>query len=398
MPSAGGFGGGGGGLNRSALKAAAAFSVLLPACGNHDAPKGAGPAAKADDHGHDHGEHAHGPNGGELVELDGGAFHAEIGHDHEHGIIRVWVLGTDAKTPVAVEAPVVNLTKGAVQLTLTGAAPIKDGKATSWTAQHDALKADLSGAAPVLVSISAVTSDAEGDTVTLEWADTTADSYYAAGTHTIRVRAKDATGMYSEWLEKTFTVVNSVPTTPVITRSPSGNSVVPGTAVTITAASTDPDGDPVTLIWEGRNAETQTYPLGKNTVKVKAVDAAGAESPWAAIVFFVADSNSGGGMTLTGPESVILENGLEGATITNYTFTVPPVSGHSGSDYGRVRGYNVLTGVWDVLDYQTTTNGITFTRSLTAGVYSKLEFYYYTNHDCMYNKSNITYSVTYYFE
>jgi hypothetical protein len=249
-----------------------------------------------------------------------------------------------------------------------------------------------------LVNISAVTSDAEGDAVTLEWADTTADSYYAAGTHTIRVRAKDATGMYSEWLEKTFTVVNSAPTTPVITRSPSGNSVAPGTAVTITAASADPDGDPVTLIWEGRDAETQTYPLGKNTVKVKAVDASGAESPWAAIVFFVADSSSGGGMTLTGPESVILENGLEGATITNYTFTVPPVSGHSGSDYGRVRGYNVQTGAWDVLDYQTTTNGITFTRTLTAGVYSKLEFYYYTNHDCMYNKSNITYSVTYYFE
>jgi hypothetical protein len=27
-----------------------------------------------------------------------------------------------------------------------------------------------------------------------------------------------------------------------------------------------------------------------------------------------------------------------------------------------------------------------------------LEMYYYTNHNCMYNKSNITYSVTYYFE
>jgi len=27
-----------------------------------------------------------------------------------------------------------------------------------------------------------------------------------------------------------------------------------------------------------------------------------------------------------------------------------------------------------------------------------LEFYYYTNHDCMYNKSNITYSVNFYFE
>lgn len=46
----------------------------------------------------------------------------------------------------------------------------------------------------------------------------------------------------------------------------------------------------------------------------------------------------------------------------------------------------------------TTSNGITFKRTLGAGVYSKLEFYYYTNHNCMYNKSNITYSVTYHFE
>src|SRR5690606_13726 len=108
-----------------------------------------------------------------------------------------------------------------------------------------------------------------------------------------------------------------------------------------TARSTDADNDPITYVWEGRDAETQVYPLGKNTVRVKAVDSTGAESPWAAIVFFVADSNGGGGMTLTGPDSVIIENGLDGATISEYTFTVPPVSGHSGSDHGRVRGYNV---------------------------------------------------------
>jgi len=128
------------------------------------------------------------------------------------------------------------------------------------------------------------------------------------------------------------------------------------------------------------------------------VDSTGAESPWAAIVFFVADPNGSGGMMLTGPDSVILENGLEGATITEYTFTVPPVAGHSGSDYGRVRGYNVKTKQWDELDYGTTSNGITFSRTLSAGMYSKLEFYYYTNHNCMYDKSNITYSVSYHFE
>lgn len=93
-------------------------------------------------------------------------------------------------------------------------------------------------------------------------------------------------------------------------------------------------------MWENRPAESNVYPLGKNVVRVKAVDSTGAESPWAAIVFFVADGNGSGGMTLTGPDSTILENGIEGATITKYTFTVPPVSGHSGNDYGRVRGYN----------------------------------------------------------
>ena len=249
-----------------------------------------------------------------------------------------------------------------------------------------------------LVNIKASATDADGDATTLEFQGRTADDYYTVGTHTIKVRAKDEAGFYSDWLVKTFTITNEAPTAPVISRSPNTNSVAPGTAVTITAQSSDPEGDTISYVWENRNSETQTYPLGKNVVRVKAVDAAGAESPWSAIVFFVADAYSGGGMTLTGPDSVILEEGLDGATITEYTFTVPPVSGHSGSDYGRVRGYNINTNQWDQLDYATTKNGITFSRNLTAGIYSQLEFYYYTNHNCMYNKSNITYSVEYYFD
>ena len=49
------------------------------------------------------------------------------------------------------------------------------------------------------------------------------------------------------------------------------------------------------------------------------------------------------------------------------------------------------------LDYGTTSNGISFERTLQAGIYTKLDLYYYTNHACMYNKSNITYvaSVSY---
>ncbi|MDI6877913.1 MAG: S-layer homology domain-containing protein [Desulfitobacteriaceae bacterium] len=251
----------------------------------------------------------------------------------------------------------------------------------------------------LLVNISAYATDPDGDAVTLEYSGNSADSYYPVGTNTVYVRAKDAWGMYSDWTAITFTVTNSAPTTPVITRTPDGNSIAPGVPITITASSTDPDGDPITYVWEGRPAQTSTaYPLGKNVVRVKAVDSTGAESPLTAIVFFIADPNRGGGMTLTGPESVILEQGIAGATITSYTFTVPPVSGHSGQDFGRVRGYNILTGQWDQLDYSPTTNGITFSRTLPPGIYSQLEFYYYTNHDCMYNKSNITYSVIFHFE
>ena len=270
-----------------------------------------------------------------------------------------------------------------------------------------------------LVNLTAASTDPDGDAVTYEYQNKTADNYYPAGTHTVQVRAKDNYGGVSEWAQTTFTISNSAPTTPVITRTPSGNSVAPGTAVTIRAASTDPDGDAITYVWEGRNAETQTYPLGKNIVRVKAVDSTGAESPWAAIIFFVADPNRGGGMTLTGPESTIIEDGVDGATITSWTFTVPAVSGHSANyDYGQVRGYNRLTGQWEQLSNVSfdssigssfaatdgnpsrvySNNGVYMYGKLQAGIYTKLEFYYYTPHNCMYNKSNITYSVEFFFE
>ena len=147
---------------------------------------------------------------------------------------------------------------------------------------------------------------------------------------------------------------------------------------------------------------TTTCGYGKHLIKCRAVDAYSAASPWSAIVFFVAD-DVGGGMTLTSANSFIEETGINfqdnGETIygyiTEYTFDVPAVSGHNGSDYGRAEAYNILTGQWDEIAYKTTNNGVTLSGKLPTGTYTQMRFYYYTNHDCMYNKSNITYSIVF---
>ena len=106
--------------------------ALLAACGK-EAPK--------EDHDHAH-DHKHGPHDGEVTELPGGLACLEIVHDHEGGSMVVYVLAPDLKTPLEVEAPVVNLTQGAVQFALTPIDAGPDGKASAFKGAHEGLKTD----------------------------------------------------------------------------------------------------------------------------------------------------------------------------------------------------------------------------------------------------------------
>lgn len=252
--------------------------------------------------------------------------------------------------------------------------------------------------AKVYVELAAQASDPDGDPVTLEWDGRSNGDYYSLGDHVVLVRARDSFGAYSDWTEIPFTISNQAPARPVITRTPSEPFILPGNNVTITANAVDPDGDPLTYVWENRPSETYAYPDGRQIVKVKAIDPFGAESPTKRIMFLMGDPNRAGNLMLTGPDSSISEPGIEDATLIYYKFVVPPVAGHNGQDFGRVRGYNRLTGQWDQLDYGTTNNGISFERTLKAGIYTKLDLYYYTNHTCMYGLSNITYIALFEFD
>ena len=89
------------------LALTAAFALVLTGCTDssseftevsHDESE-----VRHDDHsGHGHG--AHGPNGGEIVEVGNEEFHAEVVVDEDTHRIDVFVLGSDAKTAKPIDA------------------------------------------------------------------------------------------------------------------------------------------------------------------------------------------------------------------------------------------------------------------------------------------------------
>ena len=228
-----------------------------------------------------------------------------------------------------------------------------------------------------------VEKDSDGDTVEYEIEGIDPEGYYPPNEEqTVRVRATDSTGLTSGWIEKKFTIKNTAPTPPVITRNPGKPMVFEGTSVNVTAGgSVDAEGDKIIYNWRQRPNENNVYPLGKHVIMAQAMDELGARSIPSAIMFWVVDPDNGGGLLLKSATSEILEDGVEYGTIKNYDFNVPPVDGHSGNDYGLVMGRLKGTDKWEQVAKETTSNGVHMHGRLPQYKYDQLKFTYYTNHD-----------------
>lgn len=95
------------------------------------------------------------PHGGVLLEVGEEVAHLELVHDPQDGSVKVYVLDGKADKAVAIrDAPKLNLMTedGAKQVLMKAVEPDKDGAASLFEAEDDALKADpLKGRIAVVI-------------------------------------------------------------------------------------------------------------------------------------------------------------------------------------------------------------------------------------------------------
>lgn len=134
-------------MNRFA--AVAVLGMALAGCnsGGDYKPVKDLPKAAHEDHGHSHGEHAHGPHGGELVELGKEEFHAELVVDGKTHTLKVFLLGPDAKTAATTDAAEITIApEGGAAITLKPAEGQPEGKASEFSLSDEKVVHDLNEA------------------------------------------------------------------------------------------------------------------------------------------------------------------------------------------------------------------------------------------------------------
>jgi hypothetical protein len=98
------------------------------------------PAPKAPaSHEHEHAHGEHGPHDGELIELGGGKYHAELVHDEAAKTVTIYLLGGDAKTalPLSEESLVISaVVDGQPQRFVLAAKPV-EGEAAGQSSRFE---------------------------------------------------------------------------------------------------------------------------------------------------------------------------------------------------------------------------------------------------------------------
>lgn len=233
-------------------------------------------------------------------------------------------------------------------------------------------------------------------------------STYPVGQHTVRVRAMNSRGVWSDWSSFTFTVAeqNQEPETPIVGNKPVTNiymspetNLTPDTIISWNYSYYDQDGDREAAVeWDNKSDK---YSAGTHTVRVRVKDSSGAWSDWSSKTFTVTDKNSGNTVTTKTPHSVytkstannsislkegetynlekiafevLYKNGdKESKTGKDLTFSLQSSSAHLGilnnkefkfSNYAKEGNYLTVVASYKENGVTVTTN-ITFT--LTAG-------------------------------
>lgn len=137
--------------------------------------------------------------------------------------------------------------------------------------------------------------DPNGDAITnAEWKNK--QDTYPIGTHTVEMRVQDEKGNWSEWVTKTFEVVNRAPVVSKIISNPATN-ITTSTNIVWSYEATDPDGDTiVNEEWQGKQSQ---YTEGLQFISVRVQDSHGTWSEWKSYTFNVLSiSEVSGNLTL----------------------------------------------------------------------------------------------------
>ena len=126
--------------------------------------------------------------------------------------------------------------------------------------------------------------DPDGDAIIYEYQNKSSNNLYPVGTTKVRARAVDSEGNFSEWVECEVIIDNRPPSAPLVNPRLIERNTFYSTITIDAYGAIDPDGDPVTYVWDGKSPDDK-YINGTHTVRVKAVGSHGASSPWTEYTF-----------------------------------------------------------------------------------------------------------------